>query len=126
MSNEQTETIARRLVALCREGKFSQAHDELYAPNARSIEVEGNTTGPLGNVEGLDAIRAKGREFDQSYEQVHHLAVSEPLIAGNFFTCTMTIDATWKGRGRSAMDEICVYETEGGKIVREQFFYGMG
>ena len=76
MPNPQTEQIAKRLVALCREGKFSQAQDELYADDARSVEMD-----------------------------------------------TMTIDATWKGRGRHAMEEICVYETANGKVVREQFFY---
>ncbi len=123
MPNPQTEQIARRLVALCREGKFSQAHDELYAKNARSIEMEGMSGGALGNVEGLDAIRQKGREFDQTYDEMHGMSISDPLVAGPFFTCTMAIDATWKGRGRSMMEEICVYETAGGKIVREQFFY---
>lgn len=126
MSPEQTETVARRLVELCREGRFSQAHDELYAPNARSIEMEAMSGGALGNVDGLDAIRQKAREFDQTYDQIHALIVSEPLVASPFFTCTMTIDATWKGRGRAPMNEVCVYEVAGGKIVREQFFYGLG
>jgi hypothetical protein len=35
----------------------------------------------------------------------------------------MSFDATFKGGGRTKMDEICVYEVKDGKIVKEQFFY---
>jgi hypothetical protein len=37
----------------------------------------------------------------------------------------MTMDATFKGRGRVNMEEICVYQVKDGKVVREQFFYHM-
>lgn len=121
-----TETIARRLVQLCREGKFSQAHDELYAQNARSIEMEGMAAGPLGSVQGLDAIREKGRRFDATYTQMHGVTCSEPLIAGAFFSLVMGLDATFKEGGRRAMEEICVYQVANDKIVLEQFFYSMG
>lgn len=120
-----TESIARRLVQLCREGKFAQAHDELYARNARSIEIDG-MTGPMGSVEGLDAIRDKTRRFEDSYTQVHSMEVSEPLIAAPFFSLVMSFDATYKEGGRRALSEICVYEVASDKIVREQFFYSTG
>jgi hypothetical protein len=35
----------------------------------------------------------------------------------------MGMEVTMKGVGRIKMDEICVYKVEGGKIVKEQFFY---
>jgi hypothetical protein len=117
-----TATIARRLVQLCREGKFSEAQDELYAQNARSIEME-SASGPLGSVEGLEAIREKGRRFDQSYTQIHAFTCSEPLVADAFFSVVMELDATYKEGGRRAMKEVCVYEVANDKIVREQFFY---
>jgi hypothetical protein len=118
-----TASVAHRLVHLCREGQFSQAHDELYAANARSIEVDGMTSGSLGSVEGLDAIREKGRRFEDSYTEVHSMTVGDPLIAGPFFTLVMELDATYKQGGRHALSEICVYEVVNDKIVREQFFY---
>lgn len=121
-----TQQVANRLVELCRLGKFSQALDELYAQNAVSLEPAGSPSGPLGNAKGLDAIRAKGKAFDETCEKVHSVTVSDPLIAGNFFSVTMGLDATYKQRGRYAMEEICVYEVRDGKIVLEQFFYSMG
>lgn len=120
-----TESVARRLVQLCREGKFDQAQEELYAGDARSIEIDG-MTGPLGSVEGLDAIREKGRRFTASYTEVHAIEVSEPLIADPFFSLVMGFDATYKQGGRRALSEICVYEVANDKIVREQFFYSTG
>lgn len=120
-----TESVARRLVQLCREGKFDGAQDELYAPDARSIEMEG-MTGEMGSVQGLDAIREKGRKFSESYTEVHSVEVSDPLIADPFFSVVMGFDATFKEGGRRAMREICVYEVNNDKIVREQFFYAMG
>jgi hypothetical protein len=121
-----TQQVADRLVELCRLGRFSQAHDELYAHNAVSLEPPGAPAGALGNVQGLDAIRAKGKAFDETYEQIHSVSVSDPLVAGNFFSITMELDTTWKQGGRSSIKEICVYEVRDGKIVLEQFFYSIG
>lgn len=120
-----TESVARRLVELCREGKFNQAQDELYAPHARSIEVDG-MTGPLGSVDGLEAIREKGRRFSDSLTEIHAVEVGDPLIAEPFFSLVMGFDATYKEGGRRVLREICVYEVANDKIVREQFFYPMG
>ena len=54
-----TEQVAKRLVELCREGKYEQAQDELYSSDAVSVEMEGSQG--LGNAKGLDAIREKGK-----------------------------------------------------------------
>lgn len=120
------ETIAKRLVALCREGKFEQAQRELYADNAVSIEPEGAPPGALGNAGSLAAIIEKGHQFNAMLETVHGSSVSEPVVAGNWFSIAMTMDVTMKGRGRQDMREICVYRVHNGKVVSEQFFYDMG
>ena len=61
-----TASVANRLVELCREGKFEQAYDELFAKNAENIEMPSMSEGPLGNAKGLDAIRAKGKAWGDS------------------------------------------------------------
>ena len=120
-----TGTVARRLIELCRAGQFDRALEELYANDARSIEMDDMASGPLGNAEGLPAIRAKGKRFEESCTEVHSVLVSDPIIAGQFFTVAMGLDATYKEGGRRAMKEVCVYEVRDDKIVREQFFYSM-
>jgi hypothetical protein len=120
-----TGNVARRLIELCRVGQFDRAVDELYANDARSIEMDATSDGSLGTVAGLDAIRQKGKRFESSVTEVHGITVSDPLIAGPFFTIAMGLDATYKEGGRRAMKEVCVYEVRDDKIVREQFFYSM-
>jgi hypothetical protein len=118
-----TRQIADRLVELCREGKYEQVYDELFAADAENIEMPAMAEGPLGNVRGLDAIRAKSQAWSEGLEQVHDGSVGEPIVAGNWFALPLTMDATFKGRGRMQLEEICVYQVRDGKIVREQFFY---
>jgi ketosteroid isomerase-like protein len=121
-----TQQVANRLVELCRRGEFTKAQDELYAQEAVSLEPEGAPAGAMGNAQGLAAIREKGKAFDRTYEQIHGITVSDPLVAGEFFSIVMGLDATWKQGGRYAMEEICVYRVRNGKVVLEQFFYSVG
>jgi len=122
-----TQQVANRLVELCREGKGQQAQDELYSKDAVSVEMEGMEASGMPTVaKGMDAIREKGRTFNEGIEAVHGGTVGDPIVMGNWFAITMTMDATFKGRGRMNMEEICVYQVKDGKIVREQFFYDLG
>jgi len=116
-----TSEIANRLVELCRGGKFEQAQKELYSNDAKSIEPEdapGVTT-----VAGLDKIIEKGNEFEAMIEEFYSSEVSDPVIAGNYFSISLIMDVTLKEMGRTLMEEICLYKVENGKIVSEQFFY---
>ena len=117
-----THQIAARLVELCRQGQFEAAQTELFADDAVSIEPDG---APMEIAEGLAAIQEKGRQFMANVEQMHGIEISEPLVAGSFFSVSMTLDTTFKGQGRVRMEEICVYEVAAGMIVSEQFFYSV-
>ena len=120
------QQVADRLVELCREGKYEDAQTELYADDAVSIERAGATGGGPTQVDGLDAIREKGRKWAEDIVEIHGGSVSEPVVAGNWFSVAMGIDATYKSMGRLDMQEVCVYRVRDGKIVHEQFFYDMG
>jgi hypothetical protein len=77
----------------------------------------------MTNGHGLEAILAKGKSFAEMFE-VHGGTMSEPVVAGAFFSVAMTADVTPRAGGpRFTMEEIAVYEVRAGKIVREQFFY---
>ena len=118
-----TQQVAERLAMLCREGKYDQAQEELYADDAVSIEMSDMQSGALGNVSGLAAIREKGRRWKENIEAIHGGSVGDPIVAGDWFSLAMGIDATYKDMGRVDMQEICVYRVRDGKIVLEQFFY---
>ena len=118
-----TQEVANRLVELCRQGKMKETLQELFADNAISIEAN-DSMGPKQQ-NGLAAIIEKGKMFDSMVEEFHGAKISDPIVGGNYFSISWWIDTTMKGRGRSQMEEICVYHVKDGKIVLEQFFYDM-
>ena len=115
-----TADIAHQLVAFCREGKFIQAQTELMAADCEQIEPD-HATAPT--VRGLSAVLAKEQAFQAAIINTHDTVISEPIIAGNFFSISLYFDLTLQGRGRVQLAEIGLYEVQNGKIVREQFFY---
>lgn len=119
-----TKQVADRLVHLCREGKNMQALDELYGPDIQSTEMFGTPEMPQV-MNGIEAIRAKTKWWLDNHE-IHSATCGDPIVAGNHFAVTMGLDVTFKPQNRRMqMEEICVYEVSGGKVVKEQFFYSM-
>lgn len=115
-----TQQIADRFYELSQQNGFEHIQTELYSKDAKSIEPEGSM---LANVQGIEALYEKGKQFQAMIEEMHGGYCSVPLVAGNFFTCTMGMDVTFKGQPRMQMDEVAVYEVKDGKIVSEQFFF---
>ncbi len=115
-----TKEVAARFWELAQEGKYSQIQEELYGEDVRSVEASEDF---LPSVQGLDKVREKDKTFNAMIEAMHSGYCTEPAVGGNFFTCAMGMDATFKGQGRMQMDEVAVYEVKDGKIVLEQFFY---
>jgi len=116
-----TQEVASRLVELSRQGKMQDVLKELFAAHAVSIEPN-ESMGPK-MVSGLPAIIEKSKKFDSMVETFYDSKISDPVIAGNYFSLSWWVDATMKGQGRMQMQEICVYKVEGSKIVSEQFFF---
>lgn len=117
-----TEQVANRLVELCRLGENMQALNELYADNVVSKEMPG---APTERCEGKEAVTKKSQEWYASVEEFHGGQISDPIVAGDHFSCKMEMDCTFKEQGRMQIEEVCVYKVNQGKIVEEQFFYSM-
>ena len=116
-----TQEVANRFNELAQTGQWEQIQNELFAENAVSIEPPGSQG--LPTVEGLSAIKEKGKKFSEMVEEMHGGYSTPPVVGGKFFSVAMGMDCTMKGMGRQKMDEIAVYEVKDGKIVKEQFFY---
>lgn len=116
-----TQEVANRFHELAQSGAWEQIQNELFAENAKSVEPA-HSPG-LQTVEGMDAIREKGKKFGEMVEEMHGGYSNEPVVGGSHFALAMGMDVTMKGMGRMKMDEIAVYEVKDGKIVKEQFFY---
>ena len=116
-----TEQIAKRFYELAIQGKWDIVLDELFDKEAKSIEPA-HAQG-LKSVTGLNAIREKAKQWEESIEEVHGGYTNEPIVAGNYFACAMGIDMTKKGQPRTKIDEIALYEVKNGRIISDQFFY---
>ena len=111
------QEVAQRLVELVREGKSNVAFEELYDQNIISIEGDGST------FTGLPAVLQHNKDFQSQIEEFHGMQISEPIVAEAHFAVTMVVDATYTGGHRKILNEVCVYEVESGKIIKEQFFF---
>jgi len=116
-----TKEIANRLVEMCRNGKVEEAKEELFANDVISLEPH---EGLLPKqTRGMSAIRKKAELFISNVENFYGSIISDPLVAGDYFTVAWETDLQMKGEARKTNNEICVYKTSAGKIVSEQFFY---
>jgi len=120
-TTKTTQDVAHRLVELCRQGKVLEAQEELFADNVTSVspDMKGGTETTVGKEANIE----KGKQFAAMIEQLHSAHISGPVVAGKWASISWSMDVTMSGRGRSQMDEICVYKIEEGKIVSEQFFF---
>lgn len=116
-----TQEVATRLVELCRAGNYEQAKKELFAQDALSVEPEGV---PNRIAQGMEALAQKGKAFQEKTETIHKNEVSDPVVAENFFSCSMKMNLTMKGMSEPIdMDEMCMFTVKDGKITKEEFFY---
>jgi ketosteroid isomerase-like protein len=126
--SSSTMDVGKKLVDLCKQGKFKEAMESLYAPNIVSIEA-GAPPGQAARVEGIAAVRGKADWWEKNHE-VHKVEVAGPWPNGDRFIARFTLDVTPKAGPmagkRFTMDEGALYTVKDGKIVHEEFFYSMG
>ena len=116
-----TKEVADQLVKMCRDGKVEEAKQELFTEDTLSIEP---TEGILPKeTKGLKAIQKKAELFISMVEQFYGSAITDPVVAGDYFSVGWDTDIQMKGQERKTMSEICLYKVKDGKIVSEQFFY---
>ena len=119
-----TQEVANTLVQLCSKGKFHEATKELYSNDIVSVEAMA-PPGQSREMKGLDAVLKKGEHWVQNHE-VHSSTVEGPLVAGPFFAVTFKMDLTYKPESRRfQVEEVGLYKVADGKVVHEEFFYGM-
>ena len=122
MTNQE---VGKKYVALCKEGRFDECLNSLFAKNAVSVEA-GAPPGMDRTASGLDAIKAKGKWWADNHT-VHKAETFGPYPHDNRFAVRFVFDITHKPSGkRMTMDEIGLFTVDNGKITREEFFYPTG
>ena len=121
-------SVGKKLVELCKEGKFMAAIDACYGEHTVSVEPFA-PPGKSPQCEGMKAIKEKAEWWEQNHE-VHSSEVFGPFPHGDRFIVRFKIDVTAKAGPmagqRFMMDEAALYTVKDGKIVHEEFFYSMG
>ena len=121
-----TQQIADTLVQLCRAGKVEEAKLQLFTDETLSIEPQEGLLPPFDKlriVKGLTAIQQKAALFIAHVEQFYGNTLTDPYVAGDYFSIGWTSDLQMKGQERQTNHEICIYKVKDGKIISEQFFY---
>lgn len=123
-----THTVANRLHELFSQGKYHEAMQELYAPNARHVEAMEFPGSPYKRVmEGKDTLLKMSEHWSKT-TTVHSASIGKPSVNGDQFVCEMRMDCT-SSEGpmagqRMEMQETCLYTVKDGKITEAKFFYG--
>jgi len=115
-----TKEIAAKFYEYMQQGAFDKIYAELCSSDFSSEETPGSD---WPKAVGMEQIREKGKKWNETIEAMHGGTCEKPFVAGNYFTCYMTMDFTPKGGERTNMEEIGFYTVKDGKIVSEQFFY---
>lgn len=120
-----TAEVAKGLVDLCRQRKHMEAIEKYYSDGIVSVEST-SSPGMPAEMKGIEAIKEKNKWFFD-HNELHNEVVNGPFLGENQFAVEFKMDVTQKASGkRVRMEEMALYTVEGGKIVREHFFYNAG
>lgn len=111
------QTVARKFVEMCNQGKNFDVMETMYAPIIVSVEASGEETA------GQQPVIQNSRVW-QGNNTIHGEKVRGPYFNGpNQFAVHFTFEVTPKATGqRITLEEVGVYTVKDDKIMREQFF----
>ena len=119
-----TMDIAKRYVELVSQHKHEECLSELFAKDCVSVEA-GAPPGQERTARGLDAIRAKGKWWNDNHI-VHSASVDGPYPHDDRFAVRFNYEVTFKPENkRFPMNEVGLFTIKNDKIVKEEFFYAM-
>jgi hypothetical protein len=127
MNVDALRTTAERLVAHCRAGTEAQGLAELYDPDCVSVEAMPMPGSDSAEARGIDAIRGKHAWWNANFE-VTGGQIEGPFLHGqDRFAVIFAMDTVNRTNGeKGSMKEVAIYSVnDGGRIVREEFFYTM-
>ena len=110
--------VANRMAQLCRERKFIQAYNELYADESVAVlPVNLRTL----HVRKLKTVIDRIRQILANVI-IHKIEVSKPLFSGNYFVLDFHVDFTLRHTHRKDVHEVCVCHLKDGKITWKPHF----
>ncbi|MEO1235752.1 MAG: SnoaL-like domain-containing protein [Planctomycetota bacterium] len=119
--------VGQQLVAYCKEGKFREAIEDLYAEDAKHVEADEMGPEMPQVTEGKAALLQASDHWMQTNE-VHGHEVKGPYPHRNgSFAVWMWLDVTAKqgpmAHQRMQMEEVCLYQVKDGRITQVEFYW---
>jgi hypothetical protein len=113
--------VAQAVAALLRADGAAEVEAKWLASGIESVEGVGASLA----WKGKKAVQKKYRDWEADHE-IHAIQVDGPWVGATGFALRYAIDVTQKSTGqRTQMEEIAVYTVKNGKIVREEFHFGL-
>jgi hypothetical protein len=114
--------LANRLVEYFNAGDETSVHSELWADSVCSCEGYGAEM----EWRGRPAVIGKNNEWMRTHT-IHGARAEGPFVGATSFAVRFEMDVEDTDTGkRQVMREVGVYTVRDGRIVREEFMYGMG
>lgn len=101
--------------------KFVDAYQLLFSEDAESIDPLNTSGQPL---KGLATLIEREKDFLSRIVAINKITLSDPIIAGSYFTLSLMMSFEVEGQGHMDVEEICLYKVKNGKIISQQFFIG--
>jgi hypothetical protein len=119
-----TADVAVELVELCRDLRFVDAVEKLYADDVVSVEAL-DYQGTGREICGKEAVRGKNVKWMVD-NNVHSLTLTGPFVSPERFAVCFSFEWTRRATGeRVQFAEVGVYTVADGKVVREEFLYSV-
>jgi hypothetical protein len=113
--------IANGLKEMLSEQKFVEAYKLLFSDDAESIDPLNTSGQPL---KGLTTLLDREKDFLSRITAINKITLSDPIIAGSYFTMSLKMSFEVQDQGHMEVEEICLYKVKNGKIISQQFFIG--
>ncbi len=97
---------------MCRNGPGRRSQRDIVCPGHCERRACGRDL--PREVRGMEAIREKAALFVSLVDHLFGDTISDPVIAGNYFSVSWDTDIQMKGEERKTVSELCVYKTQGG------------
>ncbi|HVU62573.1 MAG TPA: nuclear transport factor 2 family protein [Phycisphaerales bacterium] len=125
--HQATQAVATKLAQYCATGKNLDAIRELYADDARHVEVAEAPWCPRIS-SGKKTLLEKAEQFHKS-TTIHSASCGTPIVNGDQFVVTMGLDCTSNmgpmAGQRMNISETALYTVKNGRITEGKFFYPM-
>ncbi len=118
-----TQEDADAIVVNIKKNDFSACYKNYYSEDVIKYEPKDSSIGSVRETKGLKAVLQNATDFHAIIEKFISKEISEPLVAGNFFSFRLCQEFELKSIGYVKLNELCAYRIMNGKIVYEEYFY---